>query len=289
MLIKKILEILKKNKEEKKIKEEIKKKINLKKINRKKIIKIKNKIIEIKEKKIYKNYKKKEGKLVRLKVINVYNNKLILTDKNNNELIFNKDNNYDRQYKEIKDIKDKDIKENNFFKKNNYYYFLVEKIFLNKNKKKIIILKRNNSLFVKLLFKKEILEIKDNIVKIKKIVRISGIKTIIVVYSKNKNINAVGCCIGIKNIRLNNIKKELNNEIIEIYKYNSNKLEYINEIFKRKNIKKIEIFKKLIILYFNKEIIGKIIGKKGYNIKLYSLLLMKKIIVKEYEESNRII
>ncbi|WOX79456.1 hypothetical protein [Candidatus Shikimatogenerans bostrichidophilus] len=287
MLINNILDILKNNKEEKKIKEEIKKivkKRNIKKINRNKIIKIKNKIIkynkEKKQKKIYKKYKKKEGKLVLLKVINEYNNKLILIDKYNNELIFNKKNNYEKKYIKI-------IKNNLFiFKKNNIYNFLVDKIFYTKNKKTIIILKRNNILFVKKLLKKEILEIKQKIVKIKKIVRISGLKTIIVVKSNNKNINPVGCCIGIKNIRLNNIKKELNNEKIEIYKYNSNKLKYIKEIFKKKNIKKIEILNNLIILYFNKKTIGKIIGEKGYNIKLYSLLLNNKIIVKEYEKKS---
>ncbi|WOX79310.1 hypothetical protein [Candidatus Shikimatogenerans bostrichidophilus] len=287
MLINKILEILKYNKGDKKIKKKINKireKINLKKINRKKIIKIKNEIIKInkerKEKNIYKYYKKKIGKLVRLKVINIYNNKLILLDKYNNELIFNKNNNFDKRY--IKIIK------TNFFKINNKYYYLVDKILTTKNKKKIIILKRNNSLFVKKLLNKEILEVKENIVKIKKIVRISGIKTIIIVNSNNKYINSVGCCIGINNIRLKNIKKELNNEIIEIYKYNKNNLKYIKEIFKNKNIKKIDIIKKkkLIILYLKKKYIGKIIGKQGYNIRLYSLLLNNKIIVKEYEKSN---
>ncbi|WGH27199.1 MAG: hypothetical protein NHG12_00520 [Candidatus Shikimatogenerans bostrichidophilus] len=212
---------------------------------------------------------KKKNKIIHIKLINIFNKILIFKDKYENELYYN--------------IKNKNIYIN-FFIIGNLYFFLVKKVFLNKNNKIIIILSRNDKLFIKELFKLEIPEIKDGIIKIKKIVRIPGFKTKIVIYSKNKNIDPIGTCLGFKGIRIKFIKKELNNERIDLIKYTKNINLYIERLLYPFKIKKKIILKEKIYLFFKKKLLSKIIGINGVNIKLISYILKKNIIINEYKK-----
>ncbi|WGH25451.1 MAG: hypothetical protein NHF87_00540 [Candidatus Shikimatogenerans bostrichidophilus] len=159
----------------------------------------------------YKYYKNKIGQLIKVKVKNIVNNLLILNDKYNNELYYKIDNNYINK---------------DFFKINNYYNFLVLKVIYNKyiNKTRII-LSRKDKLFIKKIFKLEVPEILEGIIKIKKIIIIPDKKYKIIVYSKNKSINAIGACLGVKKSRLKNILKEFkyNKEKIDIIEYKKNR------------------------------------------------------------------
>ncbi|MDH3005089.1 MAG: hypothetical protein NHG06_00650 [Candidatus Shikimatogenerans sp. JK-2022] len=183
--------------------------INLEKKNinliKKNIYKNINYYLNIKK---YKIYKKKIGKIIKLQVKNIFNNILILNDKDNYELYYKLYNKY-----KIK---------NNFFKINNYYTFLVNNVFFNKHNNKIkIILSRKYNLLIKKLLKLEVPEILEGIIKIKKIIKIKYNIYKIIVYSKNKKINTIGACIGIKGSRLKNIIKELD-VIINIIEYKKN-------------------------------------------------------------------
>lgn len=224
---------------------------------------IKKKFIKIK----YKYFKKKIGYLIKLKIKNILNNLLILIDKYDNELY----------YKLYTD-------NNLFFKINKNYLFLVNNVIYNNKYNYIkVILSRDNNLFLKKLFKLEIPEIFKGIIKIKKIVRIPGPGGLskVVVYSKNKNINIIGTCIGIKGLRIKNILKQLDNEKINIIEYSNNIYNYIKRIFYNIDIINITINNNIIYLLYNKKDISKLIGKCGYNIKLCKLLLDEyKLIIK---------
>ncbi|NCB48436.1 MAG: transcription termination/antitermination protein NusA [Clostridia bacterium] len=86
---------------------------------------------------------------------------------------------------------------------------------------------RSNAGFVKKLFELEVPEIKSGEIEIKNIVRESGYRTKIAIFTKNTNLDAVGACVGIKGMRINNIISELNGEKIDIIEYCENPLEYI--------------------------------------------------------------
>ncbi|WGH24896.1 MAG: hypothetical protein NHF88_00515 [Candidatus Shikimatogenerans bostrichidophilus] len=232
---------------------------------------LKNKLLIIIKKYLliitYKYYKNKKGKNIKLKLKNIINNILILNDKYKN-IYYYKLSNY-----------------TNYFKINKYYYFLIKFLILNKNNLKLkIILSRKDILFLKNLFKLEIPEISEGIIKIIKIVRIpipNGLNKI-VIYSNNKNINPIGACIGIKSIRINNILNKLDNERIELIEYSDNIYIYIKNIFYNIEIINIKIINNTYIyIIYNKKDMGKLIGKYGYNIKLCKLLLDKyKLIIK---------
>lgn len=78
---------------------------------------------------------------------------------------------------------------------------------------------RTHSDFVKRLFEKEVPEIFDGIVEIKSVSREAGSRTKLAVWSKDKEIDAVGACIGAKGSRVAAIVEELGGEKIDIVEY----------------------------------------------------------------------
>ncbi|KKR97345.1 MAG: Transcription termination factor NusA [candidate division TM6 bacterium GW2011_GWE2_41_16] len=79
-----------------------------------------------------------------------------------------------------------------------------------------LFLERTSADFVRRLFELEIPEVFENIVEIKKIVRIPGYKTKVLVVSHDKNIDSVGTCIGVGGARIKPILKELGNEKVDV-------------------------------------------------------------------------
>ena len=102
-------------------------------------------------------------------------------------------------------------------------YVLVKDINLKNDGSKFILkVERNSEKFIKELFKQEIEEVADDIVKIKKIIRIPGWRTDVVVDSDESNINPVLTCIGVNGARINAIMHWINQERIYLVKYSPN-------------------------------------------------------------------
>ncbi len=80
----------------------------------------------------------------------------------------------------------------------------------------IIILSRTRPEFVKRIFETEIPEINSGEVEIKKIVREPGMRTKVAVISKDPNLDATACCLGPRGVRIEQIRNELNGELIDI-------------------------------------------------------------------------
>ena len=65
-------------------------------------------------------------------------------------------------------------------------------------------------------------EIQDKVVEIKSIAREAGSRTKIAVYSNDPKVDAVGACVGVNGIRVNNIVDELRGEKIDIINWDEN-------------------------------------------------------------------
>lgn len=70
-------------------------------------------------------------------------------------------------------------------------------------------------------------EIYDGIVELKSVAREPGRRSKIAVYSRDENVDCVGACVGPKGIRVQNIVNELQNEKIDIVKWNEDPAVYI--------------------------------------------------------------
>ncbi len=95
------------------------------------------------------------------------------------------------------------------------------------SKEPVIVLSRKHPGLVKRLFELEVPEIQDGTVIIHSIAREAGSRTKISVYSRNKDVDPIGSCIGVKGMRKTNITNEISGEKIDIIEYSENAEEFI--------------------------------------------------------------
>ncbi len=152
-----------------------------------------------------------------------------------------------------------------------------------------VILSRAHPEFVKKLFEAEVPEIGSGDIEIKKIIREPGIRTKVAVLSKDKNLDAAGCCLGPKGMRLEQVKKELHGEQIDIVVWDESPEQLIANAIGADLIEKVYIaergkFARVIVSDKNKNLA---IGKQGKNVKLAAKLTDYKLDIytdTEFEE-----
>ncbi|MCX6913627.1 MAG: transcription termination factor NusA, partial [Verrucomicrobia bacterium] len=85
-----------------------------------------------------------------------------------------------------------------------------------------IILSRSDPRFVIKLFQLEVSEINDGTIEIKGIAREPGFHTKLSVWTRDPRVDPVGACVGLRGQRVKNIVRELNNEKVDIIRWDSN-------------------------------------------------------------------
>ena len=153
----------------------------------------------------------------------------------------------------------------------------------------IVILSRAHPEFVKKLVELEVPEVVSGEIEIKKIIREPGIRTKIAVKSNKTGVDAVGSCLGPKGIRVEQIKKELHGEVVDIIEYNDNPEVLIANSIGPDLIDKVYLsekgkFARIIVTEENKNLA---IGKMGKNVRLAAKLTDYKLDIftlDEFEE-----
>jgi N utilization substance protein A len=150
----------------------------------------------------------------------------------------------------------------------------------------IVILSRAHSEFVKRLLEIEVPEISSNDIEVKKIIREPGIRTKVAVFSKNKSLDPVGCCLGPKGIRVEQIKKELHGEAIDILEWSEDPEIMIANAIGPELIDRVYItekgkFARIIVTEENKNLA---IGKMGKNVRLAAKLTDYKLDIYTQDE-----
>ncbi len=97
----------------------------------------------------------------------------------------------------------------------------------NPEKKPALKISRTHKDLVKRLFEMEVPEIADGVVEVMNISRVAGSRSKISVRSKDKNVDAIGACIGPKKSRISAVVSELGGEKIDIIPYSDDPAEYI--------------------------------------------------------------
>jgi len=144
--------------------------------------------------------------------------------------------------------------------------------------------------FVKSLFKMEVPEINEGLVVIKDVVREPGERTKIAVFSKDKAIDPVGACVGMKGTRVQAIVRELRGERIDIIPWTDDPRVLIAKALSPASIDKVGIdeeMKSAMVVVSDQEL-SLAIGKRGQNVKLATKLTGWEInILSETEYSKR--
>jgi len=149
-----------------------------------------------------------------------------------------------------------------------------------------IILSRTHPEFVKKLFESEVPEVSSGEIEIKKIVREPGMRTKVCVASTDANIDPAGSCLGPKGIRIEQIRKELHGEQIDIVVWDESPEQFIANAIGADLVERVYLadrgkFARVIVNEKNKNLA---IGKKGKNVKLAAKLSDFKLDIYTEEE-----
>ncbi len=154
-----------------------------------------------------------------------------------------------------------------------------------------VILSRSHPQFVAKLFELEVPEVAEKIVEIKAIVREPGDRTKIAVASRDKAVDPVGACVGIKGSRVQAVVRELRGEKIDIVAWTSDPRVFIAEALNPATIEKVGIDeeKKSALVVVADSQLSLAIGKNGQNVRLAARLTGWKIDIisaTEYEKEK---
>ena len=140
------------------------------------------------------------------------------------------------------------------------------------------------------LFQTEVPEIYDNTVVIRAIAREAGERTKIAVMSKDKDVDPVGACVGMKGMRVQSIIRELRGEKIDIIEYHEDPVTFAEKALQPAKVSRVTILEgheKHLEVIVDDSQLSLSIGKKGQNVRLAAKLLGWKIDIKSEEEKRQ--
>ena len=140
------------------------------------------------------------------------------------------------------------------------------------------------------LFEQEVPEIYDGTVVIKGCAREAGERTKIAVQSRDRDVDSVGACVGMKGMRVQSIIRELRGEKIDIIEYSEDAVTFATHALSPAKVSRISIIdpaEKHMEVIVDDSQLSLAIGKKGQNVRLAAKLLGWKIDIKSEEEKRQ--
>jgi N utilization substance protein A len=153
-----------------------------------------------------------------------------------------------------------------------------------------VIVSRAAPALVQSLFQSEVPEIYDGTVSIRAIAREAGERTKIAVQSRDKDVDPVGACVGMKGMRVQSIIRELRGEKIDIIEFSEEITTFAEKALQPAKVSRVSITdlgeKQLEVIVDDTQL-SLAIGKKGQNVRLAAKLLGWKIDIKSEEEKRQ--
>jgi len=140
------------------------------------------------------------------------------------------------------------------------------------------------------LFEQEVPEIYDSTVVIKGCAREAGERTKIAVHSRDRDVDSVGACVGMKGMRVQSIIRELRGEKIDIIEFSDDPVTFATHALSPAKISRVSIVnaaEKHMEVIVDDSQLSLAIGKKGQNVRLAAKLLAWKIDIKSEEEKRQ--
>jgi transcription termination/antitermination protein NusA len=152
-----------------------------------------------------------------------------------------------------------------------------------------VIVSRTDPTLVQHLFQTEVPEIYDGTVQVKSIAREAGERTKIAVSSREKDVDPVGACVGMKGTRVQSIIRELRGEKIDIIQWSDDIVSFATNSISPAKISRVSIVdsnEKIMEMVVEDSQLSLAIGKKGQNVRLASKLIGWRIDIKSEEEKR---
>src|ERR1051326_7187557 len=153
-----------------------------------------------------------------------------------------------------------------------------------------IVLSRTDPALLIKLFEQEVPEIYDGTVMIRGAVREAGDRAKVAVYSRERDVDPVGACVGMKGTRVQAIIRELRGEKIDIVEWSEDPIAFVTNALSPAKVQRVSIVddggRVMEVIVEDKQL-SLAIGKKGQNVRLAAKLTGWRIDIKSEEEKRR--
>ena len=153
-----------------------------------------------------------------------------------------------------------------------------------------IVLSRTDPALLIKLFEQEVPEIYDGTVVIRGAVREAGDRAKVAVYSRERDVDPVGACVGMKGTRVQSIIRELRGEKIDIVEWSEDPIIFVTNAISPAKVQRVSIVddaERVMEVIVEDKQLSLAIGKKGQNVRLAAKLTGWKIDIKSEEEKRR--
>jgi N utilization substance protein A len=162
---------------------------------------------------------------------------------------------------------------------------------VNKNAKgpQVVLSRTDPALLIK-LFEQEVPEIYDGTVMIRGAVREAGDRAKVAVYSRERDVDPVGACVGMKGTRVQAIIRELRGEKIDIVEWSEDPVQFVTNAISPAKVQRVSIVdeaERVMEVIVEDKQLSLAIGKKGQNVRLAAKLTGWKIDIKSEEEKRK--
>lgn len=213
-------------------------------------------IKELEKQLVFDQYKALEGEVIIGEVYQVWRNEILVVHEEN----------------ELTLPKSEQIPKDKFKKGDSIRAVVLEVTMRNSLPK--ILLSRTAPIFLEKLFEKEVPEIADGTIVIRKTVREPGERAKIIVESFDDRIDPVGACVGMRGSRIHGVVRELRNENIDVINFTGVPQILIQRALTPARVSNIEIDEthRQASVYLKGDQLSLAIGKGGVNVRLASKL-----------------
>src|SRR5687767_11358267 len=166
---------------------------------------------------------------------------------------------------------------------------VIKAVTLNAKGPQVVLSRTDPALLIK-LFEQEVPEIYDGTVMIRGCVREAGDRAKVAVFSRERDVDPVGACVGMRGTRVQAIIRELRGEKIDIVEWSEDPVDFVTKALSPARVQRVTIIddeaRVMEVLVEDRQL-SLAIGKKGQNVRLAAKLTGWKIDIKSDEDKRR--
>jgi N utilization substance protein A len=153
-----------------------------------------------------------------------------------------------------------------------------------------VVLSRTDPALLIKLFEQEVPEIYDGTVMIRGAVREAGDRAKVAVFSRERDVDPVGACVGMRGTRVQAIIRELRGEKIDIVEWSEDPVSFVTKALSPARVQRVSIVDdeaRVMEVVVEDRQLSLAIGKKGQNVRLAAKLTGWKIDIKSDEDKKK--
>ena len=154
------------------------------------------------------------------------------------------------------------------------------------NRGPLVVVSRSHPNLLRRLFEMEVPEISNGAVELISIAREAGFRSKVAVVARQEGIDPVGCCVGLRGIRIQNIVNELSGEKIDVVMWSPDASAFITNALSPAKVLGVEINEDAAAAIVPDGQLSLAIGREGQNVRLAAKLTGWRIDIKSASEAE---